>query len=225
LAQLPGSSDAKEDIRPVVKKWLENPQSGDWILILDNADDKLDFFPESNNGGVEVAEGLIKHIPHLRTGTAIVVTTRDYEVGYQLANRNIIRKEKMEPVDAGSLFKNHHPSASPLITDDDYGLLNRLFEELEYLPLAIIQVAAYLEMNRGILTIAQYLDNFRGTKDSQKKLLSKQYASSGSSFAALFAIASACSFPGTPLWLGTHPSVTVQSFKFKTFSPSIMSWA
>lgn len=173
LAQLASPSDAKEDIRPVFKTLLKNPQSSDWILILDNADDKLDFFPESNGGGVEVTEELIKHIPHLRTGTAIVVTTRDYEVGYQLANRNIIRKEKMEPVDAVSLSKNHHPSANALIIDDDYDPLRRLFEELEYLPLAIIQVAAYFEMNHGILTVSQYLEKFRSIKDSKRKLLSK----------------------------------------------------
>ncbi|KAI5813334.1 hypothetical protein BZA77DRAFT_121893, partial [Pyronema omphalodes] len=173
LAELPSSSDASEDIRPVVKRWLENPRSGDWILILDNADDKLDFFPESDTGGAEVAEGLIKHIPRLRTGTAIVVTTRDFEVGYQLANRNVIRKEKMDPVDAVSLFNNHHPSAGPHTAKIDNDILRQLFDELEYLPLAIIQVAVYLEMNRGILTISQYLDNFKSTKESQKKLLSK----------------------------------------------------
>jgi hypothetical protein len=144
LAQLPGSSNAKEGIRPAIKKWLGNPQSGDWILILDNADDKLDIFPEPNKDSGEVVEGLVKHIPHLRTGIAIVFTTRDYEVGYQLANRNIIRKEKMEFGDAVSLFKNHHPSASPLTTDDMYDLLRRLFDEMEYLPLGIIQVADIL---------------------------------------------------------------------------------
>ncbi|KAI5799560.1 hypothetical protein FPQ18DRAFT_385078 [Pyronema domesticum] len=67
LSQLSGldSSDLQY-IGPKIKRWPENPDSGNWILILDYADDKFDFFPESNKDGVEVTEGLAKHIPHLR---------------------------------------------------------------------------------------------------------------------------------------------------------------
>lgn len=79
----------------------------------------------------------------------------------------------MEPVDAVSLFKTHHPSASPLTTDDDNNNVRRLFKELEYLPLAIIQVSAYLEMNRGILTVSQYPINL-----GVQKILRRNYSQS-----------------------------------------------
>ena len=45
LVELPGCDEPKEDIRPVVKDWLESPKSGDWILVVDNADNKRRFLP------------------------------------------------------------------------------------------------------------------------------------------------------------------------------------
>jgi hypothetical protein len=43
--QLPGYDDSKQDILTLVKTWFESPESGDRIVILDNADNKTDFFP------------------------------------------------------------------------------------------------------------------------------------------------------------------------------------
>ena len=38
LVGLPGHDDPKQDIRPTVKRWLERPENGEWILVLDNAE-------------------------------------------------------------------------------------------------------------------------------------------------------------------------------------------
>jgi hypothetical protein len=47
LAQLPGYETMEEDeVLQMVKQWFESLESGDWVLILDNSDNKLDFFPE-----------------------------------------------------------------------------------------------------------------------------------------------------------------------------------
>ena len=48
LVELPGCDDPKEDIRLIVKGWFESLRSGDWILVLDNADNKADFFAEDS---------------------------------------------------------------------------------------------------------------------------------------------------------------------------------
>ena len=49
LVELPGHDDKEKDIGHLVKDWLQGPKSGKWILVLDNADNKLDFFPEEKN--------------------------------------------------------------------------------------------------------------------------------------------------------------------------------
>lgn len=110
------------------------------------------------------------YVPQRLEETTIITTTRDHEVGYQIGNHNVIRKPAMAFENAETLFKNHHPSVEQSITAEEYLVyILQLFEELQYLPLAIIQVASYLEM----LTLPKYLQSFKQTKDSQKKLLSK----------------------------------------------------
>jgi hypothetical protein len=51
--------------------------------VLDNTDNKLDFFPESD----DVTAGLARFVPHSSKGT-VVVTTRDHEVGDLLTDMN-----------------------------------------------------------------------------------------------------------------------------------------
>jgi tetratricopeptide (TPR) repeat protein len=153
-----------------VKDWLESEESGDWILVLDNADNKLDFFP--NTSGNSNA-GLAKYIPQATKGA--VITTRDYEVALQLAGtKAVLTKKAMQSSDAEALFRHHYPGWVPHDKSDCVQLLR----ELQHLPLAVVQVASYLEMNRHILTAAQYLKRYRGTKEDERILLSKSVYSS-----------------------------------------------
>jgi hypothetical protein len=114
LVNIPGfiESDPKQDVKQVVKGWLESDTSGDWILVLDNADNKLDFFP---NPEQDAGVGLVNYIPRTTKGT-IVIATRDYEVAHNLVGRkSTLTKKSMEPVDAAALFMQHYPSGD-LIT-------------------------------------------------------------------------------------------------------------
>jgi hypothetical protein len=148
-----------------VKQWLESEASGNWILVLDNADNKLHFFP--NSEGCE-SPGLVRYIPRAPKGV-VVVTTRDFEVATQLVDPvGVLMKEAMELNDAEVLFKSHHPSGAPHNSE----CIN-LLRELQCLPLAITQVASYLEMNRQIITVSEHIGKFRRTKENQRQLLSK----------------------------------------------------
>jgi signal recognition particle GTPase len=92
----------------MVKQWLESPQSGDWIFVIDNADNRLDFYPEPNESDtISIAQyGIAKFIPRGSKGT-IIVTTRDREVAWNLVNQNILIKPELNPEQAIELF--HHP--------------------------------------------------------------------------------------------------------------------
>lgn len=172
LLGLPGHDDMKMDIRPVVKAWLEGPLSGNWVLILDNADNILDFYPETHVKGARSDDyrggGLAQFVPLGSKGT-VIVTTRDYSVAEQLSDMNILPKEKMNPHEAIQLFKNRYPNVGK-----DEKSVNLLLEELDYLPLAIVQAAAYLRQNR-LLRPSGYLQQFKATKRGQREFLSKPF--------------------------------------------------
>jgi hypothetical protein len=135
-------------------------------LVFDNADKKTDFFVGSTGGE---SHGLAKYIPKCAKGT-IVIMTRDYEVTQQLAGwRGVLTKEAMVPTDTTTLFQQHYSSGAPYNKTD----CDKLLHKLQYLPLAITQVASYLEMNRQMITPTQYLAKFQQTKVDQQQLLSK----------------------------------------------------
>ena len=86
LVGLPECDDPKHDIRPIVKDWFESPQSGDWILVLEIADNKADFFPEENSAtsGSSQSGGLAQFIPRGGRGT-VIMTTGELGLADQLA--------------------------------------------------------------------------------------------------------------------------------------------
>ena len=175
--KLPGWDDPKQDIRPIVKNWFERPESSDWILVLDNADDKFVFFPElslditnSTDQSTE-SDGLAQYIPRGSKGT-IIITSRDYEVADLLASTNTLCKEVLGLEEAKQLFEHHYPGVAD---QEEHGRsISLLLKELQYLPLAIVQVASFLRQNR-LLSPSDYLKQFNSTKVSQKDLLSKQF--------------------------------------------------
>jgi hypothetical protein len=170
LVKIPGynesAPDPSQEIRGIVKNWLESKKSGDWIVVFANADNKTDLFPGSDGGE---SAGLARYIPKCAKGT-VVIMTWDYEVAYQLAGSGVIlTKEAMAPTDASILFRQHYPSGAPYNDTD----CDQLLHELQYLPLAVAQVAAYLQINQHIISPTQYLAKFQRTKADQQNLLSK----------------------------------------------------
>jgi hypothetical protein len=95
-------------LKKMTKEWLESEASGDWVLVLDNADNKDDFIPNSSgNPSPELA----KYIPSCAKGI-IVITTRDRDVAIKLTDaRNVLAKEAMDPTNTDALFKYCYPRA------------------------------------------------------------------------------------------------------------------
>ena len=162
LVALPGCDNPKEDIRPVVKGWFESPKSGDWILVLDNADIKADFFSKENS----TFNGLARFIPRGGHGT-VIVTTRDLGLADEVADSNILFKDMMEEAQAVQLFKKHYPAA----IHHEHGLIIQLLRALQCLPLAIVQVAAYLRRNMAC-SLTNYIELF---KTCQRRRLSQPF--------------------------------------------------
>jgi tetratricopeptide (TPR) repeat protein len=150
--RIKGRNDKNADILSLVYEWLRNKSNGNWVMILDNADDKevftscpsaqcqassgkqvRDFLPQSSNGSILVTS---------RSRDAAFVVTCKY--------KNIIAVEPMTESEAMLLLRSHleetHPESE----------MQQLAKRLGSVPLAISQAAA--NISRRSLPISKYLE-------------------------------------------------------------------
>jgi tetratricopeptide (TPR) repeat protein len=143
-----GVEDGKEDVKELVQRHLSAETAGKWMLVLDNADD------------VEILES--------ESGLTLF-TTRDKKTAYALAGNSMVDVEKMIPATASNLFRK-------MLTRNDLlydgAVINELLEDLDCLPLAIIQAAAYISCNA--VSVKEYLGLLRGTEQSLVYVMSEE---------------------------------------------------
>ena len=141
----------------LVFDWLS--ANSNWLLVLDNADDKDVFFdrrltttfqhPESQPPTVPLG----MYIPQTSRGGFILITSRNRDAAFRLTDcvENLIDVPYMSKEDATALLCKKLPKDS---SSDDEKL--ELVELLEYLPLAITQAASYIGVRRLRMTIVRY---------------------------------------------------------------------
>lgn len=174
-AKVPGHDDPKVDTMSLVRQWLESEESGDWLMILDNADDAGLFSRSTVPSTVAPSDDVPKtinfssYLPRHPRGS-ILVTTRSRQAAFGLTGRDdrIIKVERMGKDDATALLKKKLPHDAS--ADHDW---TTLVETLEYLPLAITQAAAYVTIKAPAMTISKYLEHFRRSEADQTSLLGK----------------------------------------------------
>ena len=177
---IPGHDDPKANIPLLVKEWLENDDRSEWLMILDNADDTNVFFGSdraaqptgaSIDGGE--SEGKVaRFIPECPHGS-ILVTTRNKETGSRLTRyRGLIQIGEMSLAESTELIQD-------VLEDDqvNHEDLARLSGQLEYLPLALVQAAAFVQENS--ITIAKYLQLLEQSDNNLIDLLSKPFEAVG----------------------------------------------
>ena len=146
---------AQDSMRVVVavKRWLTvNP---DWLLILDNADDlplAHEFLPNRHNGSI-----LLTTRAHASGAVAvsIEVHTLQLQDGIEL----LVRRSK--------LLHRDMPLGS--ISATDYAAAERIVQEMDGLPLAIVQAGAFVEETG--CSLADYLNLY---KTHRKDLLARK---------------------------------------------------
>ncbi|MCJ1462542.1 hypothetical protein MMC07_001144 [Pseudocyphellaria aurata] len=149
-----GKDDPKTNALQLVVDWLNNEDNGNWLMILDNADDQAIF--ESTIQVTEdhseqlTAMPLFRYLPQSQKGS-IIVTTRDNRVGERLTFRE-------KPIMV-TFFDG--PMAKTLLRSKLYQKLewsgrdsDELVEALEFLPLAVTQAAAFICENN--ISVKEY---------------------------------------------------------------------
>lgn len=135
----------------LVRDWLENQYPLEWLIVVDNVDDRTIFFEQRDD--MTTDKCLVEYIPQAAKGS-VIYTTRSRDIGVDLASGEEPIEVYPMNIDEGlSMLGDRVTRGS---TREDQGTL---LEELAYLPLAISQATAYMVKRRR--SIADYIKLLR----------------------------------------------------------------
>lgn len=158
--EIPGWDDAEESILELVRSWLSSTPSS-YLLIIDNADNIEHWWPGKYKSGGSLddpSKNLSKYLPDKSDNGQVLITTRDDRVARKLTNEGKpVVLQPMSHEEAKLLF------LSKLRGDEskfDEAEVHDLLEELDRLPLAMSQAAAFIEEH--VVSIADYTKAVKG---------------------------------------------------------------
>jgi tetratricopeptide (TPR) repeat protein len=143
-------------------------------MIIDNADDMRLFFPQADNLSKSRSnneDSLGQFIPECSHGT-ILITTRNMQVGSRLMKGK-------RPIEVGKMDENESIQLlrQGLQGDESTEDLLQLSSRLEFLPLALVQAAAFIQENS--ITVNDYLELLDGSDQDLIDLLSEDFETVG----------------------------------------------
>jgi len=146
-----------------------------WVLVIDNAD-HLGMFGMPPPGSRATTDtsivNLRENLPRGRNGT-VLWTSRDGRISELVGPGLAINVGSMKASEGSSLLSTELPASSAAGDAEDFGGddSQRLLEELEYLPLAISQAAAYIRHTR--IDTREYLSLLREQQQQRWNILAE----------------------------------------------------
>ncbi|SCN87370.1 uncharacterized protein FFB20_07930 [Fusarium fujikuroi] len=159
--KLPKRDEPSTDILALVRDWLQNNESGRWLMIIDNADDIKLFYPKGTDERV-----LASFLPKCNNGT-ILVTSRSLDVAERLtgSHKNIFQVSTMDEAQGLHLIRNK------LTANFENDAAVKLLQALDYIPLAITQAAAYINRRAPRESVESYLKAYQESDQKRNSLL------------------------------------------------------
>ena len=158
---LPGWDDPEESILDLVSSWLSSTQD-DYLLVIDNADNIEHWWPGKYKSGASLddpSKDLSKYLPDRMGNSKVLITTRDNRVAGRLARKGKpIVLQPMSEQEATSLFLSKLGDDSSNINEAE---VHALLDELDHLPLAVSQAAAFIQEN--CISVAEYTIALQGS--------------------------------------------------------------
>lgn len=168
LYDLPGARDLNQDILDAVRTKLADKDTPRWSIVLDNVDDPEVLLSE---GGLN-EQRLKDYIPS-RAGCKVLFTTRDRQAALRLVETfgPALEVECFGHLEAQQLLATIIPNSQS--TSD--GCVEDFLTELTYLPLAIVQAAAFMREND--IDIGEYLSLLREqhAEDESTDILGQEF--------------------------------------------------
>jgi tetratricopeptide (TPR) repeat protein len=145
---VPGMGDDNADIKQLVKEALSSNKR-DWLMIVDNADDPEVLMSSAGNDPSETR--LLDYLPYNDRGK-IVFTTRSRKAAGDLTQGSMLELQDMGGVEAQQLLERRITKRALLAEER---AVDELLETLTFLPLAIVQAAAFI--NNNDISVAAYV--------------------------------------------------------------------
>jgi hypothetical protein len=161
--KIPGRKDPKVNIFRLMARWLQDESKGTWVLVLDNLDDDIVLSSpqtaasraQSGDKDDKLRRPLSTYLPQSQNGV-ILITTRTRSVATKLVEpQDLIVVNLMTDMDATTLLKKK------LDVPANDGDLRELACLLEYMPLAIVQAATYIQQKGASYSVRQYIEAFQ----------------------------------------------------------------
>jgi len=163
--RIPGYEEDKANVKRIVQAHLSKKDAGRWLLVFENADDVDIWIGKSEEG----SSRLIDYLPRSKEGSIIFIT-RNSKTAVKFARRNIIRVPEMDENTAVQLLEKCLVNQSLINNRQD---TTALLAELTHLPLAIVQVAGYI--NENGITLADYIARLAKQEKEMIDLLSEGF--------------------------------------------------
>ncbi|KAH8800242.1 hypothetical protein F5884DRAFT_757854 [Xylogone sp. PMI_703] len=153
-----GIADDNADVKQLVKNVLNSDNIGNWLMIIDNADDP-GVLMGSAGGSLESGQ-LRDYLPSSPQGQ-ILFTTRSRKVAGDLTPSRVLELKDMSEAEARQLLEQR---ISKQALHHNEKAVNEFLKMLAYLPLAIVQAAAFINNNN--ISVSEYISLFQeaGTK-------------------------------------------------------------
>jgi tetratricopeptide (TPR) repeat protein len=144
---IPGWDDEKADLTLLVKRRLADSSARQCLLIFDNAED---ISLGSSGSSTAQAADLLDYLPQSEL-CSIIFTTTNSNTARTLASQNVVEVRELAPDVALRMLDKY---LSTPISQSEEQEAKLLLQELSYLPMAIVQAAAY--MNARSITLQNY---------------------------------------------------------------------
>jgi tetratricopeptide (TPR) repeat protein len=168
---VPGLEEPTTDVFGVVQQRLSHDSAGRWLLIVDNADDAEMWFEPL--GGSAASVRLFDYLPRSEQAS-ILITTRSRKVAMRMASNDVVVIPDMDESTSAQMLRK--ALITPVPADFD-ARAPELLKRLTYLPLAIVQAAAYINANSVL--VADYLSLLGQSDDVVVDLLSEHFEDEG----------------------------------------------
>jgi hypothetical protein len=162
----------------LVRNWLRNEKNGPWLLVLDNADDADVLSPRpsnsrrsqpndhDNSSSSALQQRLSSYLPPCGHGS-VLVTSRTKHAAMQIVDySNIVPIDAMHSEAAYALIRK---KIGVELRNDHR--IPELASALDYIPLALVQAAAYIRRRAPRCSVSQYLDAYHQSDGSKTTLL------------------------------------------------------
>ncbi|CAG7562602.1 unnamed protein product [Fusarium equiseti] len=159
--EMAGRDNPKADILKTVHNWLSDETNGQWLLIIDNADDDGPFFDPDRP-----LEGFLPQTPNGK----LLFTSRKRSAATNLVGSqgHTLEVKPMGEDDALTLL-----STRGLLNKSNQDDSKALVQALEYIPLAITHAAACIKAS-ALMTMADYIRRFEESEAYLVKVLGKE---------------------------------------------------